>query len=213
MRIPDFLRANDWQIREFFFLFLFTLISYDLVFLIDKFLIKLLVLPQLLGFGVLTFMFGFIILRILKVHCVNRTLNILLTVGLSLSFTMIFGLFINTVFPFMGILRPISFSSLFYAFNIAAFSLMIICYFRDRDFKSDQVFIKVDISPLQLLLILLPFFSVLGAYVMTFYTVNTLILVFLFLASFLLLQKMVQQKSFARFFLQTTFSSGSPESF
>jgi len=133
VRIPDIFRLNDWGIRKFILIVLSTLIAYNAIFLADKFLFKIPILPQLLGFVILTIP-GFIILRILKVHDVDRTQNFLLAVGLSLSFIMIYGLFLNTLLPHLGILKPMSPQPLFYAFNIGILALLLVSYLRDRGF-------------------------------------------------------------------------------
>ena len=183
MRIPDFLRMNNWNIRKFSIVTLSLLIAYDGTFLMNKFLFDISILPQLLGFIVLTFIPGFVILRILKVHNIDRVTNFLLAVGLSLSFIMIYGLLLNTLLPHLGILKPMSPQPLFYAFNIGILALLLVSYLRDRGFKPSSEFLNVRISPLMLSLLLLPFLSIFGAYVMTFYDSNILILVLLFLIS------------------------------
>ena len=183
VRIPDIFRLNDWGIRKFILIVLSTLIAYDAIFLADKFLFKIPILPQLLGFVILTFILGFIILRMLKVHNIDRTQNFLLAVGLSLSFIMIYGLLLNTLLPHLGMLKPMSPQPLFYAFNIGILALLLASYLRDRGFKLSSEFLNVRISPLVLSLLLLPFLSIFGAYVMTFYDSNILILILLFLIS------------------------------
>lgn len=92
MKNLDLFRMNDWNIRKYGMVTLSLLLAYDVVFLINKFLFEVPILLQLLGFIVLTFIPGFIILRILKVHSIDRTANFLLAVGLSLSFKLFLDL-------------------------------------------------------------------------------------------------------------------------
>ena len=183
VRIPDIFRLNDWQLRKFIFFILLTLIAYDGIFLADKFLLEIPILPQLFGFVVLTFIPGFMILRILKIHDIDRAINFLLAVGLSLSFIMTFGLFLNILLPNAGVSKPVSSFPLFYSFNIGTLILLFASYLRDKDFKTSQEFLNVDISPLMLSLLSLLFLSIFGAYFMTFYDSNILILLLLFLLS------------------------------
>jgi len=185
VRIPDIFRLNDWEIRKFIVIVLSTLIAYDATFLADKFLFKIPILPQLLGFVILTFIPGFIILRILKVHNIDRTQNFLLAVGLSLSFIMIYGLFLNTLLPHLGILKPMSPQPLFYAFNIGILGLLLVAYLRDKKFIRSQEFLSVNISLLTLSLFLLPSISILGAYIMNNNQNNTILLLLLLLLSLL----------------------------
>ena len=183
MRIPDFLRMNDWNIRRFSIVSLSILIAYDGIFLTNKFLFNIPILPQLLGFIVLTFIPGFIILRILKVHNIDRATNFLLAVGLSLSFIMIFGLIVNTFLPYLGIKKPITTFPLFCSFNFAIALMLIICYIRDRNFKELNGFLDVKVTPSLLFPSLLPIIGIFGAYFMTYYNINTINILLLFLVS------------------------------
>ena len=183
MRIPDFFRMNDRNIRKFAIVILSFLIAYDSTFLINKFLFKVSILPQLLGFIVLTFIPGFVILRILKVHNIDRVTNFLLAVGLSLSFLIIFGLFLNTLLPYIGISKPISPFPLFYSFNIGVLCLLLIAYLRDKGFKPSKHFLDINLSPWFFSLLLLPFFAIFGTHLMNYYNSNILLLVLLFLVS------------------------------
>ena len=183
MRIPDFLRMNDWNIRRFIIVTLSILVAYDGIFLTNKFLFKVPILPQLLGFIVLTFIPGFIILRILRVHNVDRATNFLLAVGLSLSFIMIFGLIVNTFLPYLGIKKPITTFPLFCSFNFVIALMLLISYIRDRNFKESNGFLDVKVTPSLLLLSLLPIIGIFGAYFMTYYNINTINILLLFLVS------------------------------
>ena len=183
MRIPDIFRLNDWQMRKFSLLVLSIIVAYDSSFLTDKFLFEIPMLPQLLGFIVLTFIPGFIILRILKVHNIDRTANLLLVVGLSLSFIMLLGLIVCIFSPFVNLSKPISDISLFLSFNISILILLIICYFNDKDFKSTKEFLDINPPSLILLLSLFPFLSIFGAYSMNHYNNNIILIVLLTLIS------------------------------
>ena len=83
----------------------------------------------------------------------------------------------------MFVPNPISSFSLIYSFNIAIVTLVGIAYLRDKDFSSSQDILDLQLSPLTLSLLLLPSLSIFGAYTMTFYNSNLLILILLFLVS------------------------------
>ena len=78
--------------------------------------------------------------------------------------------------------RPISFQSLFYAFNTGILALLLISWFRDKGFKASQE-LNINISPLILSLFLIPFLSIFGAYFMNYNRNNILLLMLLFLLS------------------------------
>ena len=65
-------------------------------------------LVQIIPFIYLTFIPGLLILRIFRLHYIDYVTNILCSVGLSLTFIMSLGFFINWLYPLIGITKPIS---------------------------------------------------------------------------------------------------------
>lgn len=183
MIICDIFRCNDWNIRRFNIFILSLLIAYDFSFISSLFLYNFEILPQILGFLMITFVPGYIILRILKIHNIDRVVNLLLAIGLSLSFTMIFGFGFNLFLPYIGISKPISTFPLFCGLNLIILILLPICYSIDREFSSPQDKLFITFSPMLLYLFLLPILSVLGTYFMNYYNSNILIMILLFLIS------------------------------
>jgi uncharacterized membrane protein len=185
IRVPDVFRLNDWRIDRFILAVLCSLVIYNIGFLINRLFFKAFILLQLLGFINLTFVPGFIILRILRIHGIKRIESFLLAAGLSLSFVMIYGAFLNTLLLLLGILRPMSPLPLLIAFDVGVILLLLVSYFRDKGFRAFPEPLDVDISPLMLSLFLPFFLSIFGAYVMTFYDSNVLILILLLSISFI----------------------------
>lgn len=138
MIIPDLFRLNDWNTRRFNLFIWSILVAYDFSFISNVPLYSLEILSKILGFVILTFIPGYIILRIFKVHDIDRVVTLLLAIGLSLSFIMIFGFTVNMFLPYIGVSKPISTFPLFYSLNISILVLMIIYYFRDKKFNSSQ---------------------------------------------------------------------------
>ncbi len=173
VRIPDIFRLNDWQTRRFILIVLSTLIAYDATFPADKFLFEIPILPQLLGFVIFTFIPGFIIIRILRIHNIDRILNILLVVGLSMAFNTFLSFFLNEI-TFIFNFVPISFISLFVTYNLILTILLTICYFRDsRSLNAINDAKDIEVSLLQIsLLVLIPSLSVLGIYLLNYYNIN-----------------------------------------
>ena len=133
MIIPDLFRLNDWNTRRFNLFIWSILVAYDFSFISNVPLYSLEILSKILGFVILTFIPGYIILRIFKVHDIDRVVTLLLAIGLSLSFIMIFGFTVNMFLPYIGVSKPISTFPLFYSLNISILVLMIIYYFRDKN--------------------------------------------------------------------------------
>ena len=82
------------------------------------------------GFFILTFIPGFIILRILKLHDLDISKSLLLSIGLSLSYIMILGVALSIIYPKFGILKPLSFNPLFYTLFTSLIILLTIAYIR-----------------------------------------------------------------------------------
>lgn len=183
MIIPDLFRLNDWSTRRFNLFIWSILVAYDFSFISNVPLYSLEILSKILGFVILTFIPGYIILRIFKVHDIDRVVTLLLAVGLSLSFIMIFGFTVNMFLPYIGVSKPISTFPLFYSLNISILVLVIICYFRDKEFNSSQNQLRITFSPMLFYLILLPLFSIFGTESVNHYNFNTPVLILLFIIS------------------------------
>jgi uncharacterized membrane protein len=140
------------------------------------------VLRQILGFLFLTILPGVLILQILKSNKVSTIETILYSVGLSVAFLMFVGFFMNTLYPPLGIPNPISTSHLIITISIILIILSIISYQRNKDFSTSISINPKDLlSPSVLFLVLLPILSVLGAYLVTFYDNNIILLLLIVL--------------------------------
>ena len=135
-------------------------------------------LRQIIGFLFLSFLPGLLILQILKLNKLNTIETILYCVGLSIAFMMFIGLLINTLYPLLGISKPLSVWPLMITINIALLILCVLSYKINKDFTNSlSVNIKDLISPPALFLCLIPFLAIFGTYLMNYYHNNTLILV------------------------------------
>lgn len=139
------------------------------------------ILRQIVCFIYLSFIPGFIILRLLRIH-VDITEMLLYAVGLSIASVMFIGLFVNTLYPRIGITDPFSTPSLVVTMFVATSILCILCYIRDKgSFEATcQTSRQVRLPP-TLLLILLPLVSVIGTELVNFYHSNTLLLLLIVL--------------------------------
>ncbi len=172
-------RMNDWPTKRFIISVLSLQISLSGLICLDALNLGIPMLRQFVGFIFLTFIPGFIILRILRLYDIGLIKSVLFSVGLSLSFLMLMGLFMNTFYPVIGISKPISIISLIITMNVFVIFLLILSYLRDGSSFSD---VKLNISelfePHNLSLLLLPFLAIFGAYLVQFHD-NNLLLLFL----------------------------------
>lgn len=112
------------------------LLLFILVFLILTSLAILFDIPvvrQFSGFIFLTFIPGFLLLSILKLNKLGLAEKIVLSVGLSVAFSMLFGLALNTSLPAAGYTKPLSTASLLISFSIATIVLAIVAYMRNLE--------------------------------------------------------------------------------
>ena len=166
-------------IKKFFFLILVFLVVTDIAILLN-----IPFLRQILGFLFLTFLPGLLILQILKSDKQEIIETILYSVGLSVAFLMFVGFFMNMLYPLFGISKPISTLPLMITISIILLILSIIGYLKNKDFLiSIPLNVKELFSPSVLFLVLLPILSVLGAYLVSFYGNNTILILLIILIS------------------------------
>src|SRR5665647_1505751 len=85
------------------------------------------ILRQVFGFALLTFLPGFLIIRILRFGK-NSLEKTLFLIGLSVSFLLFVPLLMNFVYPPLGISRPISLSPLVVTFSAILAGLSLAAY-------------------------------------------------------------------------------------
>lgn len=136
------------------------------------------IVRQVLGFFYLTFVPGIIILTFLKLEKLDLVEKTLLSVGLSVAFSMFFGLFINTLCPIIGLSQPLSTKILVVSLNLFIGLSCSIGYFLGG--KPNVVRIRLHLSSLDLSTILafvcLPILSIFGTISMNISGDNSLLL-------------------------------------
>ena len=161
------------------FVILSILIIIDLAILLN-----ILFLRQILGFLFLTILPGLLILQILKLNKIGSTEKLVLSVGLSVSFLMFFGLLLNNSLLSLGYETPLSTIPLLISFNLAFIVLAAIGYkvnkeafsFSMPDFNlnpAEKAFLSVPI--------LFPALSIFGMHVMNTADNNIILMFLLFL--------------------------------
>jgi uncharacterized membrane protein len=187
---------NDWQIKNCLVLSLGLLLAvlgliglaclgFDVPFL-----------RQMVGFLLLTFIPGILLLRILKIHNVGIVESLLYSVGLSLAFIMAVGVVANFALPPLGISRPITLAPLVITFTVFFLILCFLAYVRDKSFRLVNPLTKgsrkiakpsffANLTP-WLLATLLPLLAILGASLVNSYYNNTLLLALIFIITILI---------------------------
>ena len=144
------------------------------------------VLRQILGFIFLTFIPGWLILRIMKLDKLGLNAKFVVSVGLSIAFIMFAGLLINTLYPFWGYNTPLTTNSLLISFSVITLILTVIAYFRNKNtvFGNSST-LKLNIKEKSYLLIptVFPLLAILGIRIMNNTSNNIILILLLFLIS------------------------------
>lgn len=154
--------------------------------------LDIIIVRQVVTFVYLTFVPGFLFLRILKLH---RTLDLIETIlfsaGLSIALLMMVGLLMNLIFPLVGISEPLTTWYLILVLNIAVILLGFLNGYVDRDWTF--IFVKNEEKssskeyPFAFLFLVLPVLSVFGTMVVNIspYRDNILLLLMILATSVL----------------------------
>ena len=146
-------------------------------------LLEVPVLREVSGFIFLTFIPGFLLLSILKLNRLGLVEKIVLSVGLSVAFSMFFGLVINGSMLALDYTKPLSTIPLLISFSIATIILAIIAYIRNRDITFSLSVLKLTTGEKAFLIVpaLLPLLSIVGMRIMNLTGNNVLPMLLLFL--------------------------------
>lgn len=154
------------------------LIATDLAILLD-----IPVLRQFLGFFFFTTIPGLLLVYIMKLNRLGLTEKIVVSVGLSVAFTMFFGLAINSLLLAVGYSTPLSTISVTVSFSIAIIVLSIIAYLRNKDtsFSFPSLGLTTGEKAFLVVASLFPLLSIAGMRLMNLTDNNALLLALLFL--------------------------------
>lgn len=102
------------------------------------------------------------------------------SIGLSLALLVLVGLFMNISYPFLGIEKPLSLNSLLMTFTMFILVLSLLTYARDsRSPHTNTDNSQLVFWPSTLLLLLMPFVSIFGTFLMNVYSENSVQLLLL----------------------------------
>lgn len=179
MKLSNPLEMNDWRITSFLLFSFSMLVLLWTTFILNSYEGRIPLIQQIAGCICLLFIPGIAILRILRLHKLGSVETPLFAIGISISIVISTGLLLNEIAPAVGINDPLSALNLILAMSGVTLSLCIISYWRDKDFASPTQLHQSLLSPEVLSLLLLPFLSIFGAYLVTYYEINWLILLML----------------------------------
>jgi len=169
---------NDWSIGRYLGTIIVLQLAMLAVVSMDALDIELPVISQIIGFVYLNFVPGIILLRIFRLHNLGILKTLLYSLGLSIAFLMILGLFVNIVYYSVGMAHPLSTWPLIITIILVLSLLAFLSYIRDRSFAAPtKQAVEGVFPPPTLLLVLLPFLSVIGTSLVNFYENNFLLMV------------------------------------
>lgn len=160
---------------------LVLLFSYNIIILLNHFYLKIPIFPQVLGFILLTFVPGLLILNILDANDTNRFFKIFLVVGVSIAFNSLAIITLNVISDISG-KKLISFEPLIIYYDIILLILSFISILSKKNVNATSNPIKLDRFLAGL--ILLPMMAVIGSYLLNYYGVNFLNIIVLVLIAF-----------------------------
>lgn len=118
---------------------------------------------QVIGILYLTFIPGYVFIKLLKLDNLETIESILFAVGFSVAFLMLSGLIINQFGPLLGFTFPLSVLPLSLFINTVIIVGAAVAHLRQGK-KRQATFHSISFHPAMLLLVLIPVFSVIGAY-------------------------------------------------
>lgn len=141
------------------------------------------VLRQIFGFILLTFIPGFLFLLVLKLNKLGFVERIVLSVGLSIAFSMFFGLAVSGLLLAIGYVQPLSTIPLLISFSTATIFLAVIAYVRNKDIAFSPSNLKLTTREKALLIVpsMFPLLSIVGMRIMNLTDNNVLLMLLLFL--------------------------------
>jgi uncharacterized membrane protein len=157
------------------------------------------ILRQIIGFIYLTFIPGVLILRILRLEKLSIIETFIYSAGLSIATLMFMGLIMNFVFPFFGISNPISLFPLICTIIVLILTLSLFSYLMERKrgkirYNTNFINLRTFLSKKIIILSLIPFLSILGAYLVNFYDNHFLMFILIIIISIIPLYVMFSKE-------------------
>ena len=187
--------VQGWSTKNYFIIIFFIYASLLGLIILDKMGLQIPLIRQVVGFLFLAFVPGSLILKFMRLHKVDTVDTLLYLVGLSLAFLMFIGLFMNTLYPFFGIMQPISVTSLMITVGVFMAIMCILIHLTNDNISNGDTNYNKNINRYTrlnlkfiaikkyLVVLQLPFLSIFGTYLFNFHSDNRLLLIFLIVIS------------------------------
>ena len=176
--MAGYIVMKKFGIGGWFAFIISILLLLDLTILLDTPFLR-----QILGFLFLTILPGLLILQILKLDKLGFTEKFVLSVGLSISFLMFFGLLLNNLSLGLGYETPLATIPLFILFNLAFIVLAIVGYKINKDplFSLPNLNLTAPEKAFLIVPVFFPALSIFGMHVMNTTDNNIILMLMLFL--------------------------------
>lgn len=144
-------------------------------------LVDIPVVRPVFSFVFLAFVPGLLILHIFKLDRLGFSEKLVITVGLSVAFIMIFGLILNSLLLAVGYEKPLALIPLLISLGGAALLLAVVAYLRNKNHTFTFHRLQLSIREKCILLVpsLLPLLSISGTYIMNLRDNNIILLLLL----------------------------------
>ena len=178
MKLQNPFKLQNWKFKKFLIAILFFQISLSGLFVLNNLGIDTSILRPLIGFIYLSFVPGYLLLRILKLHKLSNIESFLYALGLSLFIDMFVGFLMNMFYPILGITnKPLLETPIVLTMAGVVLLLCVVSYVRDKDYNSpDYIDLKDILNPRVLFLSLIPFMAIFGTYLVNYYHNNILLM-------------------------------------
>lgn len=190
MEFRNIFTLNDWKFKEFAAVILLIQILMWIVGYFSYNQIHIPIFNDIITLLYLALVPGVLILRVMKLHKLGNTFTTLLCVGLSILSVLLVGLFMNQVYPHLGISKPIETIPLLVTFTIYNMILLLVAYKRDKEYfhySSSKLSFELLTSNQFLCLCILPLIAIIGAYTLQYYGRNEIQILLLLLICALVL--------------------------
>ena len=179
MKLENPFKLQNWKFKKFLLIILGIQLSLLGLFALNNLGVNTPIIRPLIGFIYLSFVPGYLLLRILKLHNLSSIESFLYALGLSLFMDMLVGFLMNMFYPILGITnKPISEIPIVLTMAGVVFLLCIIAYFRNKKYNSpDYINLKDILNPQVLFLSLIPFMAIFGTYLVNYYHTNILLMI------------------------------------
>lgn len=179
-------KIKSFQIKEWILSLILLLMVTDITILAN-----IPYLREIMVFICFTFVPGLLILNILKLNSLDFIKKVVMSIGLSISFLIIVGLVINSLYPVIE--KPLSFLPVFIIINATMVLFAIVAYHRNKNEFTLGDFLNIKSQPpsntfnekkLKSLLVfpfLFPLMAIIGTYLMNVTQNNIILLIMLFL--------------------------------